>query len=304
MAKRTDLAVELRENLGEDIEGISCVEKMYGSFKVTHVKILTEGAAQKIGKPEGNYITIETDGMNREDEALRKEAADLLSKELDKLINKYKGESVLVVGLGNRYITPDSIGPEAVKGLFVTRHLKGEKAFSGAENLPSVSAIAPGVLGLTGIETGEIVGGINEHIRPALIIAIDALAAQKICRLGTTIQLSDTGISPGSGVGNNRKELSQKSMGVPVIAIGVPMVVDAATLTDNVLDIMDEHAAIHSNGKIQGVIPALTQSERAAFVREALEDKNMIVTPNDADMIAHQAAVIIAEGINKALYDL
>lgn len=304
MPKRTDLAVELRENIKESVDGVLCTEEMHDSFKITRVKIETNAAAEKIGKPVGSYITLEAVGHRLENEQLCSLGAELLARELDELIKKHNADSVLAVGLGNRFITPDSVGPKAVADILVTRHLKGEKEFADMNALPSVSAIAPGVLGLTGIETGEIVRGIKEHIAPRLIIAIDALAAQSVGRLGTTVQLSDTGICPGSGVGNNRRELSQKSLGVPVIAIGVPMVVDAATLTDNVLDIADEYVEKSSNGKLSSMVPSLSQEERAALIREALENNNLIVSPNDADALSRGAAMLIADGINRALYKL
>lgn len=288
---RTDLAIECREMFGEEISGVESSEKDTDGIKVTHVKITTDEGAERIGKPKGNYVTIEIEGMLDEDEELCNRGAEAVSEELQKLMNLKEDTSVLVVGLGNRYITPDSIGPEAVGKLFVTRHLTEVKDIDFEFNFRSVSAIAPGVLGLTGIETGEIVEGIKNHVNPDIIIAVDALASRKLSRLGTTVQISDTGINPGSGVGNNRKELSQKSMGVPVIAIGVPMVVDALTVADDVYSsIMNK---LKNNGE---------NINSSDFLSETFSEKNMIVTPNNVDVLAKQASEIIAEGINKALH--
>ncbi len=281
---RTDLALECCEMLNEEIDGIESSEKDTDGIKVTHVKITTDEGAKRIGKPKGGYVTIEIQGMTEEDEELCKRGAMAVSEELKKLLNLSETTSILAVGLGNRYITPDSIGPETVGKLFVTRHIHEMKDRDFDFDYRSVSAIAPGVLGLTGIETGEIVEGIKNHVKPDLIIAIDALASRKLSRLGTTVQISDTGINPGSGVGNNRKELSQNSLGVPVIAIGVPMVVDALTLADDVCESI------------------LKDKKNKEEIKEAMQGENMIVTPNNVDIIVKQAAEIIAEGINSALF--
>ena len=288
---RTDLAIECREMFGEEISGVESTEKDSDGIKVTHVKITTDEGARRIGKPKGNYITIEIEGMLDENEELCSRGAKAVCDELQRLMNLSKDTSVLVVGLGNRYITPDSIGPEAVGKLFVTRHLAEAKNLDFEFDFRSVSAIAPGVLGLTGIETGEIVEGVKNHVNPDVIIAIDALASRKLSRLGTTVQISDTGINPGSGVGNNRKELSEKSMGVPVIAIGVPMVVDAITVADDVCQ-----AIANSLQEDVGNI------DHTKLLDETFSEKNMIVTPNNVDVLAKQASEIIAEGINKALH--
>ncbi|MEE0867731.1 MAG: GPR endopeptidase [Clostridia bacterium] len=303
MAKRTDLAIECCEMLTEEIAGIETDERIEDKVKVTHIRITTEEGAKRIGKPVGNYVTIEIESLGHEDDSVLERGARAVAAELRKMIKRDKCSSVFVVGLGNQYITPDSIGPNVVSKLLVTRHIQN------IENLmhdyKSVSAIAPGVMGMTGIETGEIISGIKERVMPDLIIAVDALASRKLSRLGATVQLADTGINPGSGVGNNRKEISEKTMGVPVIAIGIPMVVDVSTVADDVIDSLNDYMRVHSEGALPEILQQLSDEERLLFIKEVLcdKDENMIVTPNDVDVLVKQASFIIAEGINQALHD-
>ncbi len=279
MKIRTDLVLECREMFAEEINGVESTSHDSDGITVTHVNIKTDEGANRIGKPIGSYITIEIDNMSFQDEDIKERGEKAVSDELKKLLQNQNTDSVLVVGLGNQYITPDSIGPKTVGKVTVTRHITKEASLGFDFDIRPVSAVAPGVLGITGIETGEIVKGVIEHVKPTLVIAVDALAARKISRLGTTVQLSDTGISPGSGVGNNRKELTQKTLGVPVIAIGVPMVVDATTLA---MDIIRDHTQIKN---------------------ELLEDGHgMILTSNDVDAISNTASDIISGGINMALH--
>lgn len=279
MEIRTDLALECREMFADEISGVESTTRDDDGITVTHVNIKTDEGANRIGKPIGSYVTIEIDNMFYDDDEIKQRGEKAVSDELKKLLKKQKTDSVLVVGLGNQYITPDSIGPKTVGKVTVTRHITSAAQLGFNFDIRPVSAVAPGVLGITGIETGEIVKGVVEHVKPTLVIAVDALAARKISRLGTTVQLSDTGISPGSGVGNNRKELTEKTLGVPVIAIGVPMVVDATTLA---LDIV---------------------RDRAQIKNELLDDsRGMILTPNDVDAISNIASDIISGGINTALH--
>ncbi len=279
---RTDLALERNEMINEEISGVESIEMGDEEIKITHIKITSDEASEKIGKPKGNYITIEIPQMSEENEELCKKSANVVGEELKKLIKNDKNGAVLVVGLGNSYITPDSIGPKAVSNVFVTRHINLlQKDFEF--DFRDVSAISPGVLGLTGVETSEIVEGVKRSVNPDFIIAIDALASRKLSRLGTTVQLSDTGINPGSGVGNNRKELSKESLGVPVIAIGVPMVVDAFTLAEDIFGESPE-----GNEKLKSI----------------LHSENMVVTPSNVDIIVKQASLIISEAINYALHNM
>ncbi len=280
MAIRTDLAIECREMFASEIAGVESLAHDSDGITVTHVKITTEEGAEKIGKPIGNYVTIEIDAKILENEDVIDRVSNAVNSELKKIISSRKMDSILIVGLGNRYITPDSIGPKVVGKITVTRHITKEAQMGFDFDVCAVSAISPGVLGITGIETSEIVKGVVEHVKPSLIIAVDALAARSIKRLGTTVQISDTGICPGSGVGNNRKELTEKTLGVPVIAMGVPMVVDVRTL----------------------VLDVLQKSENDPLPRDVLFDKNMIVTPNDVDSISEKISTIIADGINMAIH--
>lgn len=280
MAIRTDLAIECREMFASEIAGVESLAHDSDGITVTHVKITTEEGAKKIGKPVGNYVTIEIDATILENEDVIDRVSNAVHSELKKIISSRKMNSILIVGLGNRYITPDSIGPKVVGKITVTRHITKEAQMGFDFDVCAVSAISPGVLGITGIETSEIVKGVVEHVKPSLIIAVDALAARSIKRLGTTVQISDTGICPGSGVGNNRKELTEKTLGVPVIAMGVPMVVDVRTL----------------------VLDVLQKGENDPLPRTVISDKNMIVTPNDVDSISEKISTIIADGINMAIH--
>lgn len=243
---RTDLALESRERLEADKDEMRGVtfEEQYDekrNVNVTRVKIETENGAKSIGKPIGTYLTLEAPDMVIPDEGSHREISEVLSEQLRALIQK-DVESVLVVGLGNREVTPDALGPEVIGNLYITRHILreyGQYAFP-EKKMAAISGIVPGVMAQTGMETLEIIKGIINETKPQLVIAIDALAARSVKRLGRTIQLADTGINPGSGVGNHRKGLNEETLGVPVIAIGVPTVVDAATIVYDVCQDVDK----------------------------------------------------------------
>ena len=232
---RTDLASERRDiyqkanKLSDEIDGIeSTKEEVNENIKVERVKIKNENGEKAIGKPIGNYITIDVKKLKIAQEEEIAKAAETLSNELRKIIDLHidkKGE-MLVVGLGNIYVTPDSLGPKVINEIDVTRHLINYLPQYVEEGTRMVSAISPGVLGTTGIETVEILKGIVDNIKPKLVVVIDALASRSIERISSTVQISDTGIVPGAGVGNTRSEISQKTLGIPVIAIGIPTVVD------------------------------------------------------------------------------
>lgn len=243
---RTDLALESRERLEaekDEMRGVTC-EEQYDEKRnvtITKVKIETENGAKSIGKPMGTYLTLEAPDMVMPDEGSHREISEVLSEQLKALISK-ETESVLVVGLGNREVTPDALGPEVVGNLYITRHILkeyGQYAFP-EKKVAAISGIVPGVMAQTGMETLEIIKGIIGETKPQLVIAIDALAARSVKRLGRTIQLADTGINPGSGVRNHRKGLNEETLGVPVIAIGVPTVVDAATIVYDVCQDVDK----------------------------------------------------------------
>lgn len=288
MQIRTDLAVEATSMQKEAVEGIESEFEEKDGIKIERIRIKTKAAEEKIGKPCGNYVTITVRDLSENDRDEYEEACMCLAKELGDILNIEESASVLAVGLGNEHITADSIGPKSVKNLLVTRHIMEMMPEEVDESVRSVSALSPGVMAFTGIETGEIVRGVIDKTKPDLVIAIDALASRSMSRLGKTIQIADTGINPGSGVGNNRKELSEKTLGVRVIAIGVPMVVDAVTVA---LDAM-------------GVTGA-TEDEKVVFFEsyKRMEPMNtdMVVTPKDVDSLSDRSARIIANGINLAL---
>ena len=282
---RTDLALEARqlrqESEGLDaLPGIRAEERRCGGFPVTTVEVLDARGEEAIGKPCGTYITVELDGLVHREENAFSSAAQLLADQLRTLVSLEPGGSYLVAGLGNRGITPDAVGPETVDHVLVTRHLK-ERLPEDFASFRPVSAVCSGVLGTTGIESGDLVRAVAEKIRPTAVFAVDALASRATDRLCRTVQLADTGIVPGSGVGNARRALNRETLGVPVIAIGVPTVVDAATLA---LDLAERAGA------------AL---DPAAFG----DVGSMIVTPRDIDKNVRDVGKLIGYAINLALHD-
>ena len=235
MAFRTDLAVEAIENhkTAAALPHVRQSNCMLEGFAVHEVRILSEDAAREIGKPQGRYLTLELDALIRREEDAFPRACKALSTLLRELLPRPNDGPVLIAGLGNRMITPDAIGPQTADHVIATRHLVAQSPAIFADWRP-VSALAPGVLGQTGVETGEVICGVLDRVRPAAVIAVDALAAGRLSRLLRTVQLADTGITPGAGVGNARTALNEETLGVPVIAVGVPTVVDGATLAHEI----------------------------------------------------------------------
>ena len=235
MAFRTDLAVEAIENhkTAAALPHVRQSDRMLEGFAVHEVRILSEDAAREIGKPQGRYLTLELDALIRREEDAFPRACKALSTLLRELLPRPNDGPVLIAGLGNRMITPDAIGPQTADHVIATRHLVAQSPAIFADWRP-VSALAPGVLGQTGVETGEVICGVLDRVRPAAVIAVDALAAGRLSRLLRTVQLADTGITPGAGVGNARTALTEETLGVPVIAVGVPTVVDGATLAHEI----------------------------------------------------------------------
>ena len=264
---RTDLALETREKFEEDnveIKGVRVEEevKEESEIKVTRVLIETENGAKIMGKPKGSYITLEAPNMSEQDEDYHREVSVQLASVLKGLLpEKEAPVSVLVAGLGNREVTPDALGPRVVDNMMITRHILkefGKYAF-GEEEVSPVSGIVPGVMAQTGMESLEILKGVIKETRPDCIIAVDALAARSTKRLGRTIQITDTGINPGSGVGNHRHGLTEESLGIPVIAIGIPTVVDAATIVSDTMHTL---------------IAAMSQSSHLSSLGTSLESLN------------------------------
>ncbi|MBS7210928.1 MAG: GPR endopeptidase, partial [Lachnospiraceae bacterium] len=256
---RTDLALEEKERFESndvEVQGV-VLEEEYDEereIKITKVLIETENGAKAMGKPVGTYITLEAPNLIVPDEDYHREISEELAKIVRDLIKEKKKEyNVLVIGLGNREVTPDALGPHVADNLIVTRHIIKEygKYAMGEKNVNMVSAIIPGVMGQTGMETVEIVNGIVKETKPDFLIAIDALAARSTKRLNRTIQIADTGIHPGSGVGNHRGGITEETLGIPVIAIGVPTVVDAATIVNDTME--NFLAALESSEMLKGV---------------------------------------------------
>ncbi|MBR5272570.1 MAG: GPR endopeptidase [Clostridia bacterium] len=282
MLVRTDLALERREITGYgEIDGVEMEKEETGNVTVTRIKVVNNNGEIAIEKPCGAYVTLEVPPFSNDAE-LFDGRIDVLAKEIRTMLPENLNGGVLVAGLGNRKITPDALGPEVVSLIFTTRHIQGEIARSvGLSGLNSVCAVATGVLGETGMETFEVVRGLVDSIKPSAVIAVDALASYSVSRLGCTVQISDSGIFPGSGVGNKRCELSCKTLDIPVVSIGVPTVVDAATLVCSLLRAGDDCDKI-----INTIEP---------------DGKRMMVTPKEIDLITHRAAKYIAMGINCAL---
>lgn len=308
---RTDLAIEAREfaqqqkQNTEELDGVKVEIKNTDIYQITHVKILNETGSQTMGKPIGNYITIESELLKQNDitshEQIMKTAAEHIAG-LSKLSQK---STILVVGLGNWNITPDALGPKVIDKILVTRHLDGVLPEEIQKSVRSVAAISPGVMGITGIETVEIIQGVVEKLKPDLVIAIDALAARKFSRINSTIQMSDTGVAPGAGVGNKRMTLNEQTLGIPVIALGVPTVVDAATLINDTMDRMLEEmiAQTKKGSAFYEMLQSMDTDEKYKLIVEILNPYvgNMFVTPKEVDAVVDRLANIIANAINIAL---
>ncbi len=279
LTRRTDLALEAHELLGSAPEGVDCRETWQRGFPLTTVRVENAAGAEALGKPVGVYHTLDLTGVNRREEGAFPRAVGALAELLRPLLPA-EGEAVMVVGLGNRAITPDAVGPKAADRTLVTRHLIGMAPEHFGSFRP-VSALAAGVLGTTGVESGEIVKAVADQIHPKAIVAIDALAARRVERLCATVQVCDAGIAPGSGVGNHRFALNRESMGVPVIAVGVPTVVDGATLCADLLE---------ETGR-QAVPDDLSQAPGA----------KLMVTPRDIDQRVEDMAKVIGYGVSLAL---
>lgn len=281
MAFRTDLAVEAIENhkTAAALPHVRQSDRTLEGFAVHEVRILSEDAAREIGKPQGRYLTLELDALIRREEDAFPRACKALSTLLRELLPHPNDGPVLIAGLGNRMITPDAIGPQTADHVIATRHLVAQSPAIFADWRP-VSALAPGVLGQTGVETGEVICGVLDRVRPAAVIAVDALAAGRLSRLLRTVQLADTGITPGAGVGNARAALNEETLGVPVIAVGVPTVVDGATLAHEISNQLGQPAC------------------------EALDDLSqpVMITTRDIDREVADISRMIGYAVNMALH--
>lgn len=285
---RTDLALEAREFIEEangEMRGVivDTYSAASDTVQVTHVQITTKNGAKSMGKPIGTYITLEADNLTEPDEDYHREVSKVIAKQLKHLLPNFEEEkSILVVGLGNRDVTADALGPEVVDHLNITRHMLrqfGPAAYS-CDKVHQISSIVPGVMGKTGMETAEIIRGVVDSTTPDVIVVIDALAARSTRRLTRTIQITNTGIQPGSGVGNHRDSLTEESLGVPVIALGIPTVVDAATIVNDAIGHLHQ-----DDPEIQNTF---------------YDMHNMYVTAKDIDSTIKRLGFTLSEALNMA----
>ncbi|EIT85234.1 germination protease [Fictibacillus macauensis ZFHKF-1] len=345
---RTDLAIEahemlLNEDQAKDAEnrvpGITIKERNHEGIKFTRVEIDEQGA-EATGKKVGTYLTFEVQGIREKDSELQQQVQAVFAKDFRDFLVELgikEEDTCLIVGLGNWNVTPDALGPDVVENLLITKHLFDLSPENVQEGFRPVCAIAPGVMGLTGIETSDIIDGVIKKVKPDFVIAIDALASRSLERLNTTIQISDSGIHPGSGVGNKRKELSKETLGIPVIAIGIPTVVDAVTITSDTIDYILKHFGREINEKDQpskslvpswmtfgekkvlkdddlppeeerrsflGMVGTLEEDEKRMLIREVLSPigHNLMVTPKEVDTFIEDMANVLAGGLNTALH--
>lgn len=283
------------ENAGDD------------EVKITRIRITSPTGEASIGKPMGNYITLEVPSLKDNDTEVYRKTIYAMANELKRIIPLKDDSKILIIGLGNWNVTPDALGPKVISNLMVTKHLLEYLPDQVDKGIRPVSAISPGVLGTTGIETGEIVMGIVDKVKPDVLIAIDALAAKNMQRVNTTIQIADTGIAPGSGVGNKRMEISKNTINMPVVAIGVPTVVDAATMASETIDlVLDSMIKQAKQGtEFYNMLKDVNRDEKYGMIKELLEPYvgNLIVTPKEIDDVVKRVSKVIANGLNIALHE-
>lgn len=306
---RTDLAIESREMYTKEnkseIDGVIVEEEKEGEIKITTVTVESDEAGEKLGKPKGNYITIDFPEYTHYDGESMDKVSDVVANVLKRLVSMPDEKTALVVGLGNWNVTPDALGPKVSEKIMVTRHLKDVMPDVIDDSVRSVCTIAPGVLGITGIETGEVIKSLVNRIKPDLVICVDALGSRKLERVNRTIQIGDTGISPGAGVGNHRMKINEETLGVKVIAIGVPTVVDAATMANDTLDLLldDLIGKVEEGKEFYNMLKSVNRDEKSALIKEVLNPfiGDLMVTPKDIDTIVNSLSKIIANGINMAI---
>lgn len=305
---RTDMADEASAIYKREKSRIDGVETDYSneeSISVSKVYITNENGERAIGKPVGTYVTIDSPDIRKNDENICEKTISILTRELKNMMKLKENSTVLVVGLGNWNVTPDALGPKVVSMLKVTRHLFQHLPESVDDDMRPMCAVSPGVLGITGIETGEIVKGVVDMVKPDIVIAIDALASRRMDRISTSIQLADTGISPGSGIGNKRKALNEEYLGVPVIAMGVPTVVDAATVANDAIELLIEciDKNLDDTSNLKSFVKVFDNDGRYSLIKEVLSPYvgDLVVTPKEVDGIIEEVSHIIASGINNAV---
>ncbi len=308
LSSLTDLAMEAKdlviERTGGEISGIIVDEEKKAEAEITRVDIKNEAAGAKLGKKPGNYITIQSDFFRQSDKQIHEKLSGVIAEEIKAIINfepknnPDNDKTILVIGLGNWNATPDALGPEVIHHLLVTRHLYDSAPIENRAGMRSVAALSPGVLGLTGIETAEIIKGVVEKISPDLIIAVDALAANDSKKLAATVQISDTGIYPGSGVGKQRTGITEEDMGVPVLAVGIPTVINSVHLIDETV----KHLAQENN--LLQKSERFNEIEYQKLINDTLApfSGDLVVTPKGIDKLIKDTSKIVAGGINIALH--
>ena len=302
---RTDLAIEAKQAYTEEnkreLDGVKVDEEMEGEVKITTVTIESDEAGKELGKPKGHYITIDFPEFTPYDGESMDNLSLVVGKVLKKLVDIDESKLVLVVGLGNWNVTPDALGPKVTEKIMITRHLKQVMPDVIDDSVRPVCAIAPGVLGITGIETGEVIKSLVDKIKPDLVICVDALGSRRLERVNRTIQIGDT----GAGVGNHRMQINEKSLGVKVLAVGVPTVVDAATIANDTMDLLlDDLCSKAQKGKeFYNMLKSVDRNEKNMLIREILNPAfgDLMVTPKDVDTIIESLSKIIANGINIAV---
>ncbi|MGZ9584981.1 GPR endopeptidase [Paenibacillus marinisediminis] len=311
---RTDLALEARELAEPDMQtaipGVAEHTEEKDGIKLTSIHVQNEAGSRAIGRQPGRYVTLEIPGLRRKDSDLQDRVATKLAQVLEAFlmdIGIKPSDKVLIVGLGNWNVTPDALGPLVVENIMVTRHYFELMPDQVSPGYREVSAVAPGVLGITGIESSEIVQSIAEKTKPDAIIAIDALASKALERVNTTIQIADIGIHPGSGIGNKRQGLTREILGIPCIAVGVPTVCYASTIVNNAIEMMSNHFKQETDKTrdILGMLDEIGENARLQLVKEVLEPlgHDLIVTPKEVDEFVEDIANIIASGLNAALHE-
>ncbi|MCL4493562.1 MAG: GPR endopeptidase [Firmicutes bacterium] len=301
----TDMAIEARDivrgDAHEEVPGVRVDRKNDQGVEITRVNVFTDEGARLMGKPQGHYITLDVPQFRERNAQVRKGLIRVLTEELKNLIPETVERTVLVVGLGNWNATPDALGPRVVERLLVTRHLTGVVPDDIRQRMRSVAAVAPGVLGTTGIETLDMIKGIVNESGPDLVIAVDALAARSLDRLLGSVQIADTGIHPGSGVGNRRQGLNQDTVGVPVVAIGVCTVVQAMSIAEEAVHLLAQELA--NDVKFYKILEELGESNQKGLMQEVLGERlgELMVTPKEIDLLINDMADVLAEALNRTL---
>ena len=301
-----DLAVEahelLRGETGREVSGVVMQKEEIGPTSVTTITIINKKGEKVLGRPKGNYITIDAPHIKDNNPQQHKELAEILARHLAKLLKLNEDTSILIVGLGNWQATPDALGPKVVEKVLVTRHLFHYTPEDVRGKMRKVSAISPGVLGLTGIETAEVIHGLVQHVKPDYVIAIDSLAAGDLSRIGTTIQLADTGINPGSGIGNHRKGLTEETLGCKVIAIGVPTVVNAAVIAHRTVE--ELFSQMESEPSLAQIYTEENEQVLINIMKKALSpfEDSLMVTPKEVDELIDNSSRIIAKALNLSIH--